>query len=50
MAETIEKEAKMKKMMLKLQHERNLLSKDRRRIKKQKDGSTFRKFFMERKR
>lgn len=50
LAETLDKEAKMKKMMLKLQHERNLLSKDRRRIKKARDGSTYRKFFVERKR
>lgn len=48
LAETLEKEGRMKKMMLKLQYEKNLLTKDRRRIKKSKDGN-YRKFFMERK-
>lgn len=39
----------MKKMYLKIDYEKKLLSKERRRIKKHKDGSTSRKFFMERK-
>jgi cell division protein FtsL len=49
LADNLENKKKMDNYYKKLEYEKNLLSKDSRKIKKYKDGE-YHKFFMERKR
>ena len=49
LSEYLKKEEMLTKLLLKIGYEKNLLGKERKMIKKNKNGSKVHKFFMERK-